>query len=74
MLDLLVSVLAALRSLLKSERDRTFEILALRQQLAIYKRVSKRPKLRAGERIFWVWMSCLGETGEAASSSSRQRP
>lgn len=59
MLDLLVSALAALRSLVRSRSDQAVEILALRQQLAIYKRVSKRPKLRAGERIFWVWTSQL---------------
>ena len=56
MLDLFVSVLAALRSLLKSEHHQALEILALRQQLAIYKRTAKRPKLRAADRVFWVWL------------------
>lgn len=33
------------------------ENLALRQQLAVYKRTAKRPKLRKRNRIFWVWLS-----------------
>jgi len=32
-------------------------ILALRQQLAIYKRKSKRPMLRNGDRLFWSLLS-----------------
>ncbi len=30
------------------------ENLALRQRLAVYKRHSKRPRLRRSDRIFWV--------------------
>ncbi len=59
MLDLFVSVLTAIRSLLRTRGDQALEILALRQQLAIYKRVSKRPKLRAADRVLWVWLSKL---------------
>ncbi len=33
------------------------ENLALRQQLAIYKRTAARPKLRRSDRLFWVWLS-----------------
>ena len=35
------------------------ENLALRQQLAVQQRGRKRPKLRRGDRIFWVWLSRL---------------
>ncbi|MEX2169841.1 MAG: integrase core domain-containing protein [Pirellulales bacterium] len=35
------------------------ENAALRQQLAVYKRESLRPKLRRRDRIFWVWLSQL---------------
>jgi hypothetical protein len=33
------------------------ENIALRQQLAVYKREKPRPKLRRRDRIFWVWLS-----------------
>ncbi len=35
------------------------ENLALRQQLAVLEHKSKRPRLRKGDRIFWVWLSRL---------------
>ena len=35
------------------------ENLALRQQLAVFQRSIKRPKLRRRDRIFWVWLSRL---------------
>ena len=30
------------------------ENLALRQQLAVYKRNSKRPRLKRSDRVFWI--------------------
>jgi len=33
------------------------ENLALRQQLAVFERTAKRPRLRRGDRIFWSWLS-----------------
>jgi transposase InsO family protein len=33
------------------------ENLALRQQLAVYKRTVTRPKLRPTDRLFWVWLA-----------------
>jgi len=35
------------------------ENLALRQQLAIFHRSIKRPRLRLRDRVFWVWLSRL---------------
>ena len=35
------------------------EILALRQQISVYKHTVKCPKLRPRDRIFWVWLSRL---------------
>src|SRR5712691_9529280 len=35
----------------------TLENLALRQQLAIYKRVNKRPRLAGRDRWFWIVLS-----------------
>ena len=33
------------------------ENLALRQQLAVYRRMVTRPKLRPTDRLFWVWVA-----------------
>ena len=45
MLDLLYVLLATARSGLKVQRELTLENLALRQQLAIVQRKTKRPRL-----------------------------
>ena len=37
----------------------TFENLALRQQVAVFRQSVKRPKLRLRDRVFWVWLSRL---------------
>ncbi len=42
---------------LPSRRSLILENLALRQQLAVYKRNAKRPHLRQTDRLFWVWLS-----------------
>ena len=42
---------------LPSRRSLILENLALRQQLAVYKRSVKRPRLRQTDRLFWVWLS-----------------
>jgi len=40
-------------------RQLVTENIALRQQLAVYKRMANRPKLRRTDRLFWVWLSRL---------------
>ncbi len=42
------------------------ENLALRQQLAAYKRACKRPRLQMRDRAFWVWLSKLWQKWPAA--------
>jgi len=59
MLHLLSALLATARSSLKSQRELALENLALRQQLAVVKRTSKRPKLTNADRAFWVALSRL---------------
>ena len=54
MFHLLYALLATARSSLKSQRELALENLALRQQLAILYRKSKRPKLHKADRAFWV--------------------
>jgi transposase InsO family protein len=59
MLHLLYALLATARSSLKSQRELALENLALRQQLAILKRETKRPTLTNADRTFWVALSRL---------------
>ena len=48
-----------LRSLFIRREALMLENLALRQQLAAYKRACKRPRLQMRDRAFWVWLSKL---------------
>ena len=54
MIDLMYALFATARSSVKSQRELALENLALREQLAILHRKSKRPKLRKADRAFWV--------------------
>jgi hypothetical protein len=54
MLDLRYVLFATARSSLKPQRELALENLALRQQLAIVQRKTKRPKLSKADRAFWV--------------------
>ena len=54
MLYLLWLVLMSAFANLKSRRDLALENLALRQQLAVLGRRTKRPKLTWVDRAFWV--------------------
>ena len=55
---LLVSLVVwTLRAVLTSRRSLAMENLALRQQLATYARMQKRPRLKAEERAFWIALS-----------------
>jgi hypothetical protein len=49
MASILVVAAAAFRSFFRGRRALVLENLALRQQLAVYKRVQKRPRLRPTE-------------------------
>jgi len=57
MLNLLWLVLTTALANLKSRRELTLENLALRQQLAVLERRTKRPKLTWVDRAFWVALS-----------------
>ena len=45
------------RRSLRGRRDLVCEVAALRQQLHVYTRQNKKPKLERGDRIFWIWLS-----------------
>ncbi len=53
----LVALLSSVRSALGSRRHLALENLALRQQLALLRKRSKRPQFGRVDRIFWVWLS-----------------
>src|SRR5450755_1165891 len=59
MAALILSILGALRSCLRTRADLTIENLALRQQLANLRRTSGRTRLRNSDRAFWVVLSRL---------------
>ena len=60
MLGILIGVLSAVRSVARSRVDLLLEIAALREQLEVYRRQVRRPKLRRGDGLFWIWV--LGKT------------
>ncbi|MGH2625827.1 MAG: helix-turn-helix domain-containing protein [Anaerolineales bacterium] len=57
MITLLLHLLRRLPFLCGGHRQLALENLALRQQLAVYKRTATRPKLRRTDRLFWVWLA-----------------
>jgi hypothetical protein len=57
MITLLLHLFRLLPFLCGGHRQLALENLALRQQLAVYKRTTTRPKLRRTDRLFWVWLA-----------------
>jgi transposase InsO family protein len=56
-LALILHVLRLLPFLVGSHRQLALENLALRQQLAVYKRTMPRPKLHTTDRLFWAGLA-----------------
>ena len=56
---LLIAVFAYLRAFLLPRHRLALETVALRQQLAVFKRKQPRPKLQRRDRIFWVALRYL---------------
>jgi putative transposase len=57
MITLVLHLLRLVPFLCGGHRQLALENLALRQQLAAYKRAAARPKLRRTDRLFWVWLA-----------------
>jgi hypothetical protein len=53
------AVFACFSSWFQSLHTMQLEILALRDQLAVYQNNVKRPKLQPADRLLWVWLSRL---------------
>src|SRR5437773_5211706 len=57
MISTLLHLLRLFPFLCGGHRQLALENLALRHQLAVYKRTVARPKLRPTDRLFWVWLA-----------------
>ena len=57
MIVLLLHLLRLLPFLFGAQRQLALENLALRQQLAVYKRAVTRPPLRTTDRLFWIGLA-----------------
>ena len=57
MITLLLHLLRLLPFLVGGHRQLALENLALRHQLAVYKRLAPRPKLRPADRLFWAGLA-----------------
>ena len=57
MVTLLLHLLRLLPLFCGGHRQLAIENLALRQQLAVYKRTATRPRLRTTDRLFWVGLA-----------------
>ena len=59
MQPILCALLTFLATLCRSRLSMQLEIVALRHQLAVYQRSARRPRLKAGDRLLWSWLSQL---------------
>jgi putative transposase len=57
MITLVLNLLRLVPLLCGGHHQLALENLALRQQVAVYKRTATRPKLRRIDRLFWVWLA-----------------
>ena len=63
-----------IRSFLLGRASAATEILALRQQLAVLKRQSKRPRLHDRDRLFWILLKRFWPSWRDALPSRRRQP
>ena len=67
MISTLLHPLRLFPCLCGGHRQLALENLALRQQLAVYKRTASRPKLRRNDRLFWARLSKVWTGGGTPS-------
>ncbi len=63
MLELLLLVLRTLVAAFRSRRELALEDLVLRHQLQVALRTNPHPRLRAQDRVLWVWLRRLWPDG-----------
>ena len=54
-----IALLAAVIESVRSRGAMQLEILALRHQLAVYQRTSRRPRLTPSDRLIWGWLASV---------------
>ena len=64
-------LITLLQLVLKDRTQLALENIALRQQLAVYKRTVKRPKIEDRDRIFWLSVMRMLKEWKAALVSVR---
>jgi hypothetical protein len=57
MFKTLFAFISNIRLATAKKTDLMFEIAALRHQLQVLQRCTKRPKIRSSDRVFWIWLS-----------------
>ena len=57
MLTIIQTLAHLMRDSLRSRLSIQLESLALRHQLAVYRRATRRPRIRPADRILWSWLS-----------------
>src|SRR5215510_3459243 len=60
------ALIAFLVSLFRSSASLRLEHLAIRHQLAVYKQMISRPRLRPPDRLLWPWLARLWPGWQAA--------
>ena len=53
----LIALVVALVSVFRSRASLHLEVLALRHQLAVLQGGGRRPRLKPGDRLLWIWLS-----------------
>jgi len=51
------ALLLLVSTVIRSRVSLQLEIVALRHQLAVYQRTTKRPQINSGDRILWSWLA-----------------
>jgi putative transposase len=57
MKPIVCTLLLLVSTVVRSRLSLQLEIVALRHQLAVYQRTTKRPQISSGDRILWSWLA-----------------
>jgi len=57
MKPIVCALLLLVSTVVRSRLSLQLEIVALRHQLAVYQRTTKRPQISSGDRILWSWLA-----------------
>jgi len=69
-MPILRALLGLLIGTFRSRMSLQLEIVALRHQLALYQRSSRRPWIHPSDRIFWTWLARYWDRRQAPGSGA----